>query len=596
MKYFKLNAVILAGALGLALNAAAQPAEDSGNPPPDAAPPQNEIPDETAAAAAALAQAATEASSATATNVQTNTDTEKDTAQTGDNTSNEPQSFIRQGTTPPRYVAPMRGTNAGESAFDLNTLPTTNTPPDQVVKDGEKGLRLNFRGARLETVLDYLSDAAGFIIVPETDVRGRVDVWSNQPLTKDEAVEVLGKVLAKEGYAVIRDGRTLTIMTQDMAKKSDIPVKVSYKASDIPKDQQVVTQIIPVRFINAVQLAKDLQPLMPTQTTMTANEGGNALVITDTQQNIRRLVEIINALDTTVSSLSSVRVFALRYADAKTVADMVKEVFASSDSSNSSSGRAGGRGQFRFGGAGGMFGMGGGADTGTTSSTGRPGAARVVATSDERSNSLVVSAPDDLMATIEQLVKSVDTNVDDLTEIRVFNLKNADPQETSDLLASLFPDPSSSQDQQNGFRGIFRGGPFGGNTASDTSSQSDRMKKQSKVIAVPDKRTSSVVVTAAHDTMDQIAKMIAQLDASSARKQKVFVYTVDNTDPTIVQQTLQGLFSGQGTSASSSRTTSGQTGTQLSNRSQQNQNSSRTGTSSGFGSSSSGTRTSSSGN
>lgn len=587
MKTFKLNAIILAGALGLALNAAAQPAEDSGNNQPETSPPQNEMSDEATAAAIAAAQAA-----GAATDIQTDAVTEGNSAlPTGESASDEPQSFVRQGTTPPRHVAPMRGTNASESAIDMNTLPATNTPPDQVVKDGEKGLRLNFRQARLETVLDYLSDAAGFIIVPETDVRGRVDVWSNQPLTKDEAVDVLGKVLAKEGYAVIRDGRTLTIMTQDMAKKSDIPVKVSYKASDIPKDQQVVTQIIPVRFINAVQLAKDLQPLMPTQTTMTANEGGNALVITDTQQNIHRLVEIINALDTTVSSLSSVRVFALHYADAKAVADMVKEVFASSDS-GTGGGRAGGRGQFRFGGPGGMFGMGGGADTGATSSTGRPGAARVVATSDDRSNSLVVSAPDDLMATIEQLVKSVDTNVDDLTEIRVFNLRNADPQETADLLAELFPDSSSSQNQQGGFRGIFRGGPFGGNAGSDASSQSDRMKKQSKVIAVPDKRTSSVVVTAAHDTMDQIAKMITQLDASSARKQKVYVYTVDNTDPTIVQQTLQDLFSGQGTSATRSRTTSGQTGTQLSNRSQQTQNNSRTGNSSSFGGSSGGTRSS----
>jgi len=38
-----------------------------------------------------------------------------------------------------------------------------------VVAEGEKGLRLNFRGAPLELVLDYLSEAAGFIIRPEVD-------------------------------------------------------------------------------------------------------------------------------------------------------------------------------------------------------------------------------------------------------------------------------------------------------------------------------------------------------------------------------------------------------------------------------------------
>jgi hypothetical protein len=45
----------------------------------------------------------------------------------------------------------------------------------------EPGLRLNFRGVPLDMVLNYLSDAAGFIIVLDTEVKGRVDVWSNQP-------------------------------------------------------------------------------------------------------------------------------------------------------------------------------------------------------------------------------------------------------------------------------------------------------------------------------------------------------------------------------------------------------------------------------
>ena len=45
-----------------------------------------------------------------------------------------------------------------------------------VVENGANGLRLNFRGAPLNLVLDYLSDAAGFIINKETDVRGTVEV------------------------------------------------------------------------------------------------------------------------------------------------------------------------------------------------------------------------------------------------------------------------------------------------------------------------------------------------------------------------------------------------------------------------------------
>ena len=80
-------------------------------------------------------------------------------------------------------------------------------PVRPVTSETEKGLRLNFRGVPLDMVLNYLSDAAGFIIVLEGKVEGKVDVWSNQPLTKDEAVDLLNTILNKNDYAAIRNGR-----------------------------------------------------------------------------------------------------------------------------------------------------------------------------------------------------------------------------------------------------------------------------------------------------------------------------------------------------------------------------------------------------
>ena len=197
---------------------------------------------------------------------------------------------------------------------------------------GTNGLRLNFHGVPVEMVLNYLSDAAGFIIVLETDVRGKVVVWSNQPLTKDEAVSLLNAVLNKNGYAAIRNDRTLTIVSRDAAKTRDIPVKREANPDSIPKNEEMVTQIIPIRYINAAQLTKDLQPLMPLTANMTANDAGNALVITDTQSSIHRMAEIVRALDTSISNASSIRVYPLKYADAKTVSSVIKDLFSGQDS------------------------------------------------------------------------------------------------------------------------------------------------------------------------------------------------------------------------------------------------------------------------
>ncbi len=113
------------------------------------------------------------------------------------------------------------------------------TPPQSGTNADE--LRLNFRNAPLEMVLNYLSDAAGFIIVLDTPVHGNVNVISDHSMTRDEAVDLLNEVLNQNGYAAIRDGRTLTILDKNDAKTRDIPVKISNDPDSIPKNDEIVT-------------------------------------------------------------------------------------------------------------------------------------------------------------------------------------------------------------------------------------------------------------------------------------------------------------------------------------------------------------------
>ena len=464
----------------------------------------------------------------------------------------------------------------------------TNEPVRRVTSDTEAGLRLNFRGVPLDMVLSYLSDAAGFIIVMEGEPRGKVDVWSNQPLTKDEAVDLLNTILNKNGYAAIRNGRTLKIVSRDEAKTKDIPVRMGSDPALIPKTEEMITQVIPVRYANATQLTKDLQPLMPTYAIMTANESGNALVITDTQTSVRRMVEIVKALDTSIASVSTIKVFPLRYADAKTLADAVKELFAPPTTQNSNDRRNQFRNQF---GGGGPFGGGGLGGGGNSSSGSSPGAnTKVTALADERANSLVISAPEDTIPTIEKLVAEMDVSVTDASELRVFRLRNADPAEMAELFGQLFPDETTQNqnNQQNrfgfnfgGFGGGNNGGGRGNRNQSSTAS-SDRAKKMGQVKAVADARTSSLIISASTEMMPQIAQMVEQLDSDASRKQKVFVYSLENADVLQVEQIVRGMF--ERTTTTGNRNNQNQNSA-LNQRSQQNaqQQGQNTGGNTGFG-------------
>ena len=429
------------------------------------------------------------------------------------------------------------------------------TVPPVVVENGANGLRLNFHSAPLNLVLDYLSDAAGFVINKQTDVRGTVDV-QGKDLTRDEAVEVLNSALKKNGYAVVRNGRILNIVAQDTAKTSDLPVDVGNDPNEIEKGDEVVTQIIPVKYANVTQLVPNLELLLPTTATLSANESANSLLLVASKTDIKRMLKIVSALDTSIASVSSIRVIPLKYADAKDTATLITSLFASQNGSQGGGpGGPSGRSSFFSMIAGGNFagGFGGRGGRGTSSaggSGGGPGgsaaAAHVVAVGDDRSNSLVVSAPADLLATIESMVKEVDQEVTDVTELRVFRLVNADATEIADQLAELFPDPTASNNGQNPMTpfSFFRGG-FGGRggaTSTATANNSDRMKKLGRVLAVPDPRTSAIIVMASKTVMPQIADMIAELDSDKGRKEVVGYYDLQNADPQDVFNNLQDLF------------------------------------------------------
>ncbi|MCS1406885.1 MAG: putative type II secretion system protein D [Verrucomicrobia subdivision 3 bacterium] len=426
-------------------------------------------------------------------------------------------------------------------------------PAARSTEADEATLKFNFRGVPIETVLDYLSEAAGFIIVLETEVSGEINAWSSQPITSNEAVDLLDTLLADKGYAAVRNGRILKIVAQNAARKYTLPVKKGSNPSEIPSTDQMVTQIIPVRYADATQLIEDLQPLLPDEATLTANQSSNALVLTDRQASIHRIAEIITALDTSISSISTIRVFPLEYADAAELADVVKEIFeqpaSSSQSRSSSLIREAMSRRFGFGGDRGSSRGDSRGSSSLGSSEARQAASHVVAVADERTNSLVVSAPDEFMPTIEEIVNQIDRNVDDITEIAVFHLEHADATETAQIIKNLFED-QDDEDQPS-----FRFGRSDGRRRGGNNQDSQRLQQQTTVIAVADPRTNSVIVSASSGLMSQISQMINQLDNDNSRKQKVYVYSLEHADADNVAEILRGMFEDRlnGTARSISR-------------------------------------------
>jgi general secretion pathway protein D len=354
------------------------------------------------------------------------------------------QSAATDGATTSTVILPSQPMGA-----DKEPVPATYVPPDESGTNNDE-LRLNFRNAPLEMVLNYLSDAAGFIIVLETHVNGNVTIISTHPVTKEEAVDLLNSQLNKNNYAAIRDGRTLTIVDKNDAKTRNIPVKTGNNPVNIPKNDEIVTQIIPIRFVEARQLVSDLSLFVSPQATVVANETGNSIIVTDTQANIRHLAEIIKAVDDSAEAETEIRVFRLKFASPADVASELSSVFPSSSSGNNTqspiSFRGGGGGG---GGPGGFMARmmanaaGGGGNSAANDRVKK--ATQVTAVADNRIQAVIVTAPKDLMEQIASMMNDLDVASDRDQDVHVFTMMNGDPQQAVQVLQSMFQSGSTSR-------------------------------------------------------------------------------------------------------------------------------------------------------
>jgi type II secretory pathway component GspD/PulD (secretin) len=178
---------------------------------------------------------------------------------------------------------------------------------------------------------------------------------------------------------------------------------------------------------------------------MTANESANAVVVTDTQANVRRVAEIIKAIDAGAEDFTVVKVRRLKNADPAETVDLLSSLFPDQGRSDQGQtptqfgGGPPGPGGFGFGppGAGNMDGQ------SATNSRLKKGA-KVVAVADPRTASIVISAPKDLIGQVEQVVDELDKDPARKQRVAMFQLKNASSQNAMQVLQDLFQKNSAA--------------------------------------------------------------------------------------------------------------------------------------------------------
>jgi type II secretory pathway component GspD/PulD (secretin) len=205
----------------------------------------------------------------------------------------------------------------------------------------------------------------------------------------------------------------------------------------------------------------------------------NSLIVYGSANDLARVEQLIKVLDSSEApasgAMSSPRIIPVQYANATSVARVIRDVY-SSRVVGSSSGFGGVGGSPSFGGGFSPFGSSGGGPGGSSSSRSRSSTQGTLSIGvDEQSNSIVVACSEALYHEIERLVKTLDVAASETQRtVSIVTLKNSTPSAVQEALNGLMGittsrtsssrsgDSSSSRGFGGGFP-VFGGGmPFGG--------------------------------------------------------------------------------------------------------------------------------------
>ena len=381
-------------------------------------------------------------------------------------------------------------------------------PATQPAKGADDQIRLNYKDAPLDAVLEELSQAAGFVVVKETPVEGRVTVMSMRPVTRQEGITLLDTVLKANGYTAVQNGRTLRIVARDKAKKGNIPVHFGADPASVDDSDELITQVIPIHNVDAVKLESDLKPLIGPEADLTANGGSNTIIITDSSASIRRVVQIVSVLDRREGTASEIRIIQLKNASATAAAKLVLAIFRPEEP-QAQKGQpppqpppqqretkvGSGVDQALYGG-------------------------KVTAAADERTNTVVVAGPSETVKLVENMLHELDTNPATSVTIKSFHLKAADADAVARVITSSFE--GAAQTPQA--RGL------------------GDQPLHAHVTAAAEDRTNTVVVTAPSATMAVVEGIINDLESTPVTDSSIRSFRLKYADADTAAKVLMSAF------------------------------------------------------
>jgi general secretion pathway protein D len=336
----------------------------------------------------------------------------------------------------------------------------------------------------IKDIVKAVSLWTGKNVILDRNVSGKVQIISPKQVTKEEAYQAFLSALNVLSLTTVETGKIIKILPVRTALKGNLKTYVG--ANWTPPTDEVITQIVPLKYIDSKKIQTTLSRIV-TSNTIIAYEPTNTLIISDSGFKVRRILDIIQMLDVQ-SQQPQVALVPIRHSDAKSVADKVNQILGGSD---------------------------------------RSGAGGYKILTDDRSNSVVIFGPPGTINDVKNLVQKFDFAVDDASRQAAIHVRPLDYADAKKLASTLSALATGSGGSSSGARAIPTFTPGGGlsNTPtlrsnSDSNAPPSVADLGSGVKITSDDSSNSLLITGSRGAYDALNTIIRKLDV---KKSQVFI-------------------------------------------------------------------------
>ena len=431
------------------------------------------------------------------------------------------------------------------------------------VAKGTNGVpALAFNQTPLELVLEAYAEQVQKTILPAPDLpKATITLRSleGQILSKEDYLFAIEHVLTMNGVVLEERGeKFLRALARKTVRTQGIPLLMENKGF-LPEKGRVVSQLITFQNIAVSEVQKVLDSFKDPSDSVLVLERTNAILVTATQENINRILEIAKAIDIATPVLEEVFVRQIKFAVANDIKTALETIVTESQKEN----QAKEVGPKTSGAPG--FGSRTPPPVGSRllNLNNRPGQqqpepvkpnetmiasisdadrgmirGKVLILADERSNKLIVITMKSNMDFFDKVIKELDVETEPEFKVEVVRLKYAEAEDVESMLNDLIGGTSSSSNKENKNQNaktamntkqnLTSGNKPGATPATSgkkgnvqQGSVGDLNKDNCKVLA--DKRINGIVVMTRKELMPVIMKVIDDMDV---RLSQVLIETV----------------------------------------------------------------------